>query len=246
MVHLGRVAAQVRGGHVGHRRGDRLGAAVDYLSALCMDKRARARARAHGLRTRAAAEVPGLTVYCTPDTERRGRCGLVLDGGIHPQRHRRGVRPLRVCIRAVTTARSPYERRLGWAPRRARRYHVYKRARRRRPAAGGPSRGPTRLRAVANPSVSIVYGRALPATTSSTTTRTRGTSGSSTRATSSSTTQPALRRRARVHIKGEDGKNRRAALPRAGLRQSHRRRRRSHPRADGMPSRMASALNASW
>ncbi len=84
-----------------------LGAAVDYLAELGMERvRAHERALTAYMLER-LAEVPGLRVVGPPEAERRGGAGLVHDRGHPSARRRRARRPRRACASApATTARS--------------------------------------------------------------------------------------------------------------------------------------------
>ena len=147
-----------------------LGAAVDYLSDLGMDN-----VRAHERELTAyaldrLAEVEGITVFGPRDPDRRGGVMSFALEGMHPHDIGELCGREGVCIRAGHHCAQPLMRDLAWAPPPAPRCHVYNS----RDDVGPPGRRPSAERPGG---ASGLVTTLSTATTYSTTTRTRGTSG---------------------------------------------------------------------
>jgi cysteine desulfurase/selenocysteine lyase len=102
-----------------------LGAAIDYLSALGMEN-----VRAHERELTAYAlerlpEVPGLTLYGSPDPDRRGGVVSFSMEGIHPHDIAEVCDRFAVCIRAGHHCAQPLMRRLGVGATARASFHVY-------------------------------------------------------------------------------------------------------------------------
>jgi cysteine desulfurase/selenocysteine lyase len=102
-----------------------LGAAIDYLSALGMEN-----VRAHERELTAYAlerlpEVPGLTLYGSPNPDRRGGVVSFSMEGIHPHDIAEVCDRFAVCIRAGHHCAQPLMRRLGVGATARASFHVY-------------------------------------------------------------------------------------------------------------------------
>jgi cysteine desulfurase/selenocysteine lyase len=102
-----------------------LGAAIDYLARLGMDS---VRAHEESLTTYALErlpEVPGLTIYGPPDSERRGGVIAFSLEGMHPHDIAEVCDRHAVCIRAGHHCTQPLMRRLGVGATARASFHVY-------------------------------------------------------------------------------------------------------------------------
>ena len=125
-LHLERAALEVRGRHLGGRRGRRArAAAVDYLAAIGME-----RVRAHERDLTAYAlerlpEVEGIHLYGPSDLDRRGGVVPFTIEGIHPHDIAELCDREAVCVRAGHHCAQPLMRCLGVGATARASFHVY-------------------------------------------------------------------------------------------------------------------------
>ena len=124
-LHLERAALEVRGGHPAIAEAIGLGAAIDYLDALGME-----RVRAHERDLTAYAlerlpEVEGITLFGPPDLDRRGGVVSFTIEGMHPHDIAELCDREAVCVRAGHHCAQPLMRCLGVGATARASFHVY-------------------------------------------------------------------------------------------------------------------------